>query len=112
MDAEPLSAPSHVAFMDIGTNSVRLLVVRLEPNHAYRVLTDQKEVVRLGEEEFADQRMHPAAIERAVLVCRRFAQLLLPEAEADAVPPEEVVAQLVDLFVRGTVATNKEVSDA
>jgi AcrR family transcriptional regulator len=32
------------------------------------------------------------------------AQLLLPEAEADAVPPEEVVAQLVDLFVQGTVA--------
>lgn len=31
------------------------------------------------------------------------AQLLLPAAEADAVPPEEVVAQLVDLFVRGTV---------
>jgi AcrR family transcriptional regulator len=31
-------------------------------------------------------------------------QLLLPEAEADAVPPEEVVAQLVNLFVQGTVA--------
>ena len=31
------------------------------------------------------------------------AQLLLPEAAADAVPPEQVVAQLVDLFVRGTI---------
>jgi AcrR family transcriptional regulator len=36
------------------------------------------------------------------------AQLLLPAAEADAVPPEEVVAQLVDLFVRGTGAPGKE----
>jgi len=61
--------------MDIGTNSVRLLVVRFAANHAYRVVTDQKEVVRLGESEFADRRLHPAAMNRAVLVCRKLAEL-------------------------------------
>jgi exopolyphosphatase/guanosine-5'-triphosphate,3'-diphosphate pyrophosphatase len=61
--------------MDIGTNSVRLLIVRVEPNHAYRILTDQKEVVRLGEDEFVEQRLQPKAMQRAALICARFAHL-------------------------------------
>lgn len=64
-----------VAFLDIGTNSVRLLLVRIHPNHSYATLTQQKEVVRLGEGEFVDQSLQPAAMDRAALVCRKFAQL-------------------------------------
>jgi len=64
-----------VSFMDIGTNSVRLLIVRIAPNHSYTTLTQQKEVVRLGENEFADQYLQPEAMERAVLVCNKFAEL-------------------------------------
>ncbi len=63
------------AFLDIGTNSVRLLIVRVEPNHAYRILTDQKEVVRLGEDEFIEQRLQPKAMQRAALICAKFANL-------------------------------------
>jgi exopolyphosphatase/guanosine-5'-triphosphate,3'-diphosphate pyrophosphatase len=37
-----------VSFIDIGTNSVRLLVVRLNPNHSYSILSQQKQQVRLG----------------------------------------------------------------
>ena len=36
-----------VAFMDIGTNSIRLLLVRLYPNHSYTILTELKQIVRL-----------------------------------------------------------------
>ena len=61
--------------MDIGTNSIRLLLVRLTPNHSYQTLTTQKEVVRLGEGEFVDAFLQPAAIDRAVLVCSKFAEL-------------------------------------
>ncbi len=64
-----------VSFMDIGTNSVRLLLVRIHPNHSYATLTQQKEVVRLGEGEFVDQYLQPDAMDRAVLVCRKFAEL-------------------------------------
>ncbi len=64
-----------VAFMDIGTNSVRLLLVRINPNHSYVTLTQQKEVVRLGENEFIEQRIQPQAMDRAVLVCSKFADL-------------------------------------
>jgi exopolyphosphatase/guanosine-5'-triphosphate,3'-diphosphate pyrophosphatase len=67
--------PHIAAFMDIGTNSVRLLIVRVEPNHAYRILTDQKEMVRLGEDEFIEQRLQPKAMQRAALICAKFAHL-------------------------------------
>jgi exopolyphosphatase/guanosine-5'-triphosphate,3'-diphosphate pyrophosphatase len=64
-----------VAFIDIGTNSVRLLVVRIHPNHSYTVLTQLKHTVRLGEGEFNDRRLQPQAIDRAVLVCQQYATL-------------------------------------
>lgn len=64
-----------VGFIDIGTNSVRLLVVSIEANGACSTITQQKEVVRLGESSFADRRLQPAAMDRAVLVCRSFAEL-------------------------------------
>jgi exopolyphosphatase/guanosine-5'-triphosphate,3'-diphosphate pyrophosphatase len=64
-----------VAFMDIGTNSIRLLLVRLHPNHAYTILTELRQIVRLGDGEFASQHLQPAAIERTVLGAREFAEL-------------------------------------
>ena len=64
-----------VGFIDIGTNSVRLMVVRIGARRSYQVINLQREVVRLGEEEFADHLLRPAAIERGVLVCRSFAGL-------------------------------------
>ncbi len=75
-----------VAFIDIGTNSVRLLVVRIYPNHSYTVLTQLKHTVRLGEGEFDDHCLQPRAIDRAVLVCQQFASL------ARASGAEEIVA--------------------
>ncbi len=64
-----------VGFLDIGTNSIRLLVVRIKANKTHQVLTAQKEVVRLGEGEFIEQTLQPEAIDRAVIVCQRFAEM-------------------------------------
>ncbi|WP_292423541.1 Ppx/GppA phosphatase family protein [Methanoregula sp.] len=64
-----------VAFIDIGTNSVRMLVVRFNPNHSYSILTRQKQQVRLGEGEFDDEEITPEAIDRTCLVCRKFVDL-------------------------------------
>ncbi|NLW74838.1 MAG: hypothetical protein GXY18_00180, partial [Methanomicrobiales archaeon] len=47
-----LKKPRVVGFIDLGTNSVRLLVVRLNTNGSYTLLTQQKEVIRLGEGEY------------------------------------------------------------
>ena len=68
--------PQTIGFIDIGTNSVRLTVVRYESDHSWSTITQQKEPVRLGEGEFGTQNaLQPAAMDRATLVCRSFAQL-------------------------------------
>jgi len=67
------SGPRTVAFIDIGTNSIRLLVVRINPNGTYAIQSRQKETVRLGEGEFGDQSViQPEPMERAVMIARRF----------------------------------------
>jgi exopolyphosphatase/guanosine-5'-triphosphate,3'-diphosphate pyrophosphatase len=70
-----ITAPAVVAMIDLGTNSIRLLLVRVNPNLSYTVLSRQKEVVRLGEGEFIDQALQPEAMQRAVHICRQFAEL-------------------------------------
>jgi exopolyphosphatase / guanosine-5'-triphosphate,3'-diphosphate pyrophosphatase len=64
-----------VGFIDIGTNAVRLLVVRINPNFSYTIISQEKEVVRLGEQEFKDGILRPEAMERAIFVCGKFAAL-------------------------------------
>jgi len=64
-----------VTFIDMGTNSIRLLVVRLNPNHSYTILTRQKQQVRLGEGEFEDEEITQPAMDRAVMVAKTFVDL-------------------------------------
>ena len=64
-----------ISFIDIGTNSIRTAVVRLNPNYSYSVLSRQKQVIRLGEGEFVNHMLIPEAIERCVIVCRRFVEM-------------------------------------
>ena len=73
-DAAP-RAGHVVSFIDIGTNSVRMIVVRLNPNLSYTVLSQEKEMVRLGAGGFDDMFLHRDAIDRTVLVCRKFVEL-------------------------------------
>ena len=75
----------HVAFMDIGTNSIRLLLVRINPNHSTNVLIQLKQTVRLGEGEFDDQVLQPEAIDRAVAVSEQFASLIRSHGADDVI---------------------------
>jgi len=70
-----INLPRNIAFLDIGTNSIRLLLVRINLNHSVTILTQQKEVVRLGEGEFVNQTLQPAAMQRAILVCQKFCEM-------------------------------------
>lgn len=64
-----------VAFFDIGTNSMRMLLVRIEVDGSYVTLTDQKESIRLGEGEFAAGRITEQAIKRALTVGHQFVEM-------------------------------------
>ncbi len=61
--------------MDMGTNSVRLMIARFESERSYTELSRQKEMIRLGEGQFDDNRIKPEAIQRAVAVCRNFVSM-------------------------------------
>ncbi len=75
MEATVKTAGHVVGFVDIGTNAIRLLVVRINPNFSYTIISQEKEVVRLGEDEFKDNVLKPQAMERAIFVCGKFANL-------------------------------------
>lgn len=61
------------AVIDIGTNSIRLGVVETDPQGHYTLTIQEKEVVRLGEGNFAASQLTEEAMRRALDVCRQFA---------------------------------------
>jgi exopolyphosphatase/guanosine-5'-triphosphate,3'-diphosphate pyrophosphatase len=54
-----------LAAIDIGTNSIRCIIVEVTENGDFRVLDDERAMVRLGEGLAATGAISPAAIERA-----------------------------------------------
>lgn len=70
-----MSEAQVVAFIDLGTNSVRLMLARINPDQSYEVLSQQKETVRLGEGAFLDNQLQPGAMARAIQVCKQFAEM-------------------------------------
>jgi len=92
------------AFIDLGTNSVRLTVVEFHDHVSTRVLTSRKETVRLGEGEFGERaELQPAAMDRAVQVCARLAELARAHGASDVVTVATAAvreAENRDAFVR------------
>jgi exopolyphosphatase/guanosine-5'-triphosphate,3'-diphosphate pyrophosphatase len=64
-----------VGFIDLGTNSIRLLLVRIYFNKSYIILSERKETIRLGEGGFQREKLRPEAMDRAVVVCQKFAAM-------------------------------------
>lgn len=68
-------APQVKAFIDIGTNSVRLVLVRITADGSTTELAQRKETVRLGEGEFGTGFLTAGAMARATLVVGTFADM-------------------------------------
>jgi exopolyphosphatase/guanosine-5'-triphosphate,3'-diphosphate pyrophosphatase len=71
--ADPSDEP--LAAIDIGTNSIHLLIARPTGNNRFEVIDREKEVVRLGSGSGDMKRLAPEAIERGIDALRRFQQL-------------------------------------
>lgn len=68
--------PDILAAIDIGTNSVRLSVVRLNPAAGtWETLMQEKMTVRLGQDEFATHRISEEAIARGVLALQKLVEI-------------------------------------
>jgi len=61
-----------IAALDIGSNSIHLVVVETDHEKPFRVLARGKEVVRLGRSTARDRKLSNAAIDRAVACIRKF----------------------------------------
>lgn len=72
---EKSSDAETVGFIDIGTNSIHLLVVRFYPGTSGAPIYQDKESVRLGMGLYADGRLDRGAIEKSALVVSRFASI-------------------------------------
>ena len=65
------SVPDALAAIDIGTNSVHMLIARVAANDRFEVVTRQKEMVRLGSGQGEMKVLEPDAIERGVAALDR-----------------------------------------
>ena len=59
------------AAIDIGTNTIRSLVVAVAPGGRYRVLDDERSSVRLGQGMTARGKISRARVERALEALKR-----------------------------------------
>lgn len=64
-----------LAAIDIGTNSIRLVVAEALREGAYRILDEEKHTARLGRQLAATGRLHPEAIEESLDALRRMKQI-------------------------------------
>ena len=67
---------SRLAAIDIGTNSIRCIVVEVDQQGRYTVLDDEKATVRLGENLASSGAISPAAFARAVDAMSRIRKLI------------------------------------
>jgi exopolyphosphatase / guanosine-5'-triphosphate,3'-diphosphate pyrophosphatase len=63
--------PDTLAAIDIGTNSVHMLIARLAPDGRFEVITRQKEMVRLGSGRGEMKHLEPDAIDRGIAALDR-----------------------------------------
>jgi exopolyphosphatase/guanosine-5'-triphosphate,3'-diphosphate pyrophosphatase len=75
-----------LAAIDIGSNSIKLIVVEAAASDSFAVLAREKEVVRLGQETLREEFLSPAAIARAADTIKRFRSI------AEARGAERVIA--------------------
>jgi exopolyphosphatase/guanosine-5'-triphosphate,3'-diphosphate pyrophosphatase len=80
-----------LAAIDIGTNSIHLIVVRPTGNNRFEVIDREKEVVRLGSGSGDMKTMSPDAMDRAVDTLARFRRVAaISDAEIRAVATSAV----------------------
>ncbi len=74
-----------LAAIDIGTNSIHMIVVQVQSNNTFDVIEREKEMVKLGEGVFATNRLSDRAYQEGLEVIRRYVQL------ADQLGVDEII---------------------
>jgi exopolyphosphatase/guanosine-5'-triphosphate,3'-diphosphate pyrophosphatase len=64
-----------LAAIDVGTNSIRLVVAEALRDGNYRILTEEKDTARLGKDLATSGQLNPVAVERSLEALRRMKQI-------------------------------------
>ena len=64
----------NLAGIDIGTNTVRLLIADVKDRYTFNELRSERRITRLGEGIIDGKRLIPSAINRTISVVKEFAQ--------------------------------------
>lgn len=75
LQKELITVTEHVAIIDLGSNSARLIVMHIYHNGAYNLVYNQKETVRLSEGMSNNNMLQPEAIDRAIAILKVFAHM-------------------------------------
>ena len=65
-----------LAIIDLGSNSVRMIIMKIFDNGSYKMLDQAKEMVRLSEGMSEDGMLQPVAVERTVEALKLFRKLI------------------------------------
>lgn len=64
------------AIIDLGSNSVRLIIILIQKGKHYKLIEQEKEMVRLGENLYEDNLLKEEAMERTLKTLRLFRDLI------------------------------------
>jgi len=64
-----------IAAIDIGSNSIHMVIATAHPPAGFEVVDREREVVQIGRGSFADRRLRRGAMQRTALALGRFVQL-------------------------------------
>lgn len=67
--------PRRLAAIDVGTNSLRLIIAEASADSTYRILDDEKAVTRLGRGLASTGRLQPEAMEESILAIARMKEI-------------------------------------
>jgi len=71
----PPSGPMKIAAIDLGSNSIHLVIVEVRPSGGFHVVAGEKEMVRLGAATLARGRLSAAAMARGLEVLTKYKQI-------------------------------------
>ncbi len=75
-NASDPAAAQRLAAIDIGTNTVRMVVAEVEPDGLYRVLDEEREMARLGTGLYRTGRLAAAAVDRTLAALGRMKAII------------------------------------
>src|SRR5258708_28714308 len=76
--AAPFSSDMRIAAIDIGTNSIHMIVVQVRPDLSFEVIDREKEMVRLGAGGLDGRSLTPTAMTAALQPLAQFRRLADP----------------------------------